>query len=116
MDAGIADTINRLVARRIASQLDLTDWFAGAVGAGRDAWHYGPMSQTLMGENDADNSDRAWLVGALAEKTHDVEVDSIPADFDWENLFSHLRAEVQARRARGPQTPPVQDQPLCEMV
>jgi hypothetical protein len=116
MDAGIADTINRLVARRIASQLDLTDWFAGAVGAGRDAWHYGPMSQTLMGENDADDSDRAWLVGVLAEKTHDVEVDAVPADFDWENLFSHLRAEIQARRDRDPQTPSVPEQTVCGMV
>lgn len=102
MDAGTADTINRRTAQRTAEYLDLNDFLAGLTG---DPWHDGPMAQTLMGENPASNADRAWLVGALATKTPGLDFDGTPADADWENLFTHFRAEILARR--DPQTSPV---------
>jgi hypothetical protein len=114
MDAGIADTLNRRVAWRIANHLDLVDWFCGVMPGSKAAWCYSPTAATLMGENNVRNSDRAWLVGALAEKTPGVDFDGIPADCDWDNLFAHFRSEILSRR--DPQTHPVQAQPLCEMV
>lgn len=102
MDAGIADTINRRTAQQTAKHLDLNDFLAGLTA---DPWHNAPMAQTLMGENPASNADRAWLVGALAAKTPGLHFDGTPADADWENLFTHFRAEILARR--DPQTSPV---------
>lgn len=107
MDAGTADTINRLTADRIAKHLDLTDWLCGlrpgARNDGDTPWHLSAMADTFMGENDATNSDRAWLLGALAVKTPGVDFDAIPADCDWENLFSYIRTEISTRR--DPQAP-----------
>lgn len=100
MDAGIADTINRLFAQKLAGGLD--EFYP--------RWHQSPVAATLMG----DSSDRAWLVGFLVHPIPDLEIDSTPADADWDNLFSHLRAEILARRDL--ETPPVQAQPLCGMV
>jgi hypothetical protein len=100
MDAGIADALNRLTAQRIAKHLDLTDWFCGVrhVAPTGTPWHLAPMADTFMAENAATDSDRAWLLGALAVKTPGVDFESIPADADWESLFSHLRAEITIRR------------------
>lgn len=84
MDAGIADTINRSFARTLAKALDAR-W---------PQWHDAPFTRVLMG----DSSDRAWLVGFLVQPIPDLEIDSVPADADWENLFSQIRAEILARR------------------
>jgi hypothetical protein len=102
MDAGIADTLNRQVVKLITSHLDAVDV---ALCAREDGpWYRVSLADTLMGTNDATNADRAWLVGVLASGTPGVDIDRVPADFDWENLFAHFRAEIEARR--GPQTPP----------
>jgi hypothetical protein len=109
MDAGIADTINRRDARLMALRLDTLDqetylnYFSGV----STPWYRSPMADTLMGENAATNSDRAWLVGLLAASTAHLAFDGTPADCDWDNLFTHLRAEILARR--DPQTPPVRE-------
>lgn len=106
MDTAIADTINRMDAGRIARHLDLIDWFTGNLpGISPHAtarWCDSAIADTLMSDNDTSNSDRAWLVGVLASRTPDVLFDGAPADCDWDNLFSHLRAEILARR--NPQT------------
>ena len=100
MDAGIADTINRRDAKRLAEALDLWDlpeWYKA------HHWSASPIAATFMGENDSDNSDRAWLVGVLACRVNGF--DGIPADCDWDGFFSYMRAEVLARR--DPKTPSV---------
>lgn len=104
MDAAIADTINRMDAERIARHLDLVDWLTSLKPGIQVAapWTASPIADTLMSDNDTSNSDRAWLVGVLASRTPNVLFDGAPADCDWENLFSHLRAEILARR--NPQT------------
>lgn len=96
MDAAVADTINRMDAGRIARHLDLIDWFCQAT-PGTD-WFWSNMAETFMSENATTNSDRAWLLGALAVHTPDVAFDGAPADADWDNIFSHLRSEILARR------------------
>lgn len=102
MDAGIADTLNRHVVQLIAQQLDTVDADMGIVFA---PWQHCAMADTLMGENKATDGDRAWLVGMLAARTPGVDFDGHPADCDWENLFSHFRAEILARR--DPESPSV---------
>lgn len=86
MDFGVADTINRIFAKKLTDGLDEL----------YPRWHepQSPVAATLMG----DSSDRAWLVGFLVQPIPDLEIDSTPADEDWDNLFSHLRAEILARR------------------
>lgn len=93
MDAGIADTINRIFAEKLTAGLDEL----------YPRWHepQSPVAATLM----RDSSDRAWLVGFLVQPIPDLSIDGAPADADWENLFSHIRAEILARR--DPKTPPV---------
>jgi hypothetical protein len=103
MDAGIADTINRHVAQLITAHLDQED--QALVDVGFDPWTHSPIAQTLMGENDTTDGDRAWLIGMFAARTPGVDLDSIPADADWENLFANFRAEILTRR--DPQTHPV---------
>lgn len=98
MDAAIADTINRLTAEKITKHLDLLDWFMMA----RKPWHTSAVADALMGTSASGNADRAWLVGILASRTPEVPFDGVPADCDWDNLFSHLRTEILARR--NPQT------------
>jgi hypothetical protein len=102
MDAGIADTINRHVVQLITQHLDSNRQLAGAlVAPGRKA----ASRTTLMGERlPPRRCRRAWFVGFLAARTPDLDFD-FPADCDWENLFSHFRAEILARR--DPKTPPV---------
>lgn len=98
MDAGIADTINRLDAQRMAVYLDRLDETLPSTLPG-GPWHSSNLAETLMGTNDATDADRAWLVGSLAAMTPGVRaVMGGPALCDWENLFSHFRAEVLARR------------------
>jgi hypothetical protein len=94
MDVGIADTINRIFAQKLAGGLDTL----------YPRWHEhrSPVAATLMG----DSSDRAWLVGFLVQPIPDLEIDSVPADADWDNLFSNIRAEILARR--DPETPPTE--------
>jgi hypothetical protein len=90
MDAGIADTLNRNAARTFAELLDVK-----YAHQPFDPWYHRTFSRTLMGENFTNAADRAWLVGRLAGAGFDG-----PADEDWENFFSHLRAEIEARRSR----------------
>lgn len=98
MDTAIADTINRLDAQKIASHLDLLDWFKGA---GRP-WHLGIEAQAFLSLT-VSSSEKAWLIGLLASGVPNLRFDGTPADCDWENLFSHFRAEILARR--DPQAP-----------
>jgi hypothetical protein len=98
MDAGIADAINRRDAVLIAAHFDALD-LPHYGGDPAQRWSDSPMAATLMGNS----SDRAWLVGYMAEKIPGLHFDGAPADADWESLFSHLRAEILARR--DPQAP-----------
>lgn len=109
MYSGIADTINRHVARLITAHLDFIDREVRAMPEltelpyPKGGWQFSAMADTLMGENDTSDGERAWFIGMLAARTPDVEFDGHPADADWENLFSHFRAEILARR--DPETP-----------
>lgn len=117
MDAGIADTINRRAAEQIALHLDHIDAECRRemlLPADLGPWYRAPIADTLMGVGR--DTDRAWLVGQLAARTPGIAFDGTPADCDWDNFYSHLRAEVETRRERDPQAPPVRAQPLCEMV
>lgn len=101
MDAGIADTVNRHVVQLIVRRLDSTD---EALGYDRDCpWYRAPLGSILLSDRPDSNGDRAWLVGQLATRTPGVDFDGEPADCDWDNLFSHFRAEILARR--DPKTP-----------
>lgn len=105
MDAGIADTLNRKVAQSICAMLDKTDL---GMPIPEIRWHTSAMADVMIGApGDTSDGDRAWLVGMLAARTPDVDFDGHPADCDWENLFSHFRAEIQARR--DPQSHPVRE-------
>ena len=107
MDASLANDINRRDARLIAERFDEIVRVWPALGE----WAEGSIADTLMSEDAARASDRAWLVGALAACTPGLYFDGDPADCDWENLYSHLRAEILVRRAlnppcvRAPETP-----------
>lgn len=102
MDPAIADSINRRDARLITEHLDLMN-----LGPEYNAppWYRSPIAETLMDSRQATASDRAWLIGAFAARTPGIAFDGAPADCDWDNLFSHFRAEIAARR--DPQTPSV---------
>jgi len=102
MDAGIADTINRLAVQAMVAHLDKVDIDLCANETG--PWYAVSIADTLMGTNDATDADRAWLVGLIAHGTPGLDFDGCPADWDWENFYSHMRAEILARR--DPQTPP----------
>jgi hypothetical protein len=113
MDAGIVDTINRRDVELIAARLDRIDadlderW----PGIGKP-WYVGGMAETIMGENDATDGDRAWLVAQLAAGTYSgIHFDGHPADEDWENFYTHFRAEILARR--DPQTPHARAAEIC---
>lgn len=113
MDAGIADTLNRQVAQLVTQRLDVNDELMADHLTG--PWYRSPIADTLMGDNDATSTDRAWLIGAFAARTPGVTFDGDPADCDWENLFSNFRAEILARR--DPQAHPVRAaESPCEMV
>jgi len=106
-DATIADTLNRHVAQLVAEQLDFVDAQIRALPgmATLDPqvtnWEWSALADTLCGDNlHATDGDRAWLVGLLAARTPGVDFDGHPADCDWENLFGHLRVEIQTRRDR----------------
>jgi hypothetical protein len=101
MNAGIADTLNRHVAQLITRQLDVNDGLMADHLSG--PWYASPIADTLMGANETTDGERAWLIGMFAARTPGVDFDGHPADCDWENLFSHFRAEILARR--DPQTP-----------
>lgn len=102
MDAGIADTINRRFADLFAEHLDSID---ADLGFHEHPWHLSPIAASLMGENDATDADRAWLVGMLIHNSPDLDIDGHPADADWENLFTNIRAAIEARRTREPENP-----------
>lgn len=94
MDAGTVDAINRRDVQLIAERLDNSDEMFRAF----NSWHDGPIAETIMGENCATFADRDFLVACLAERTVGVHFDGHPADCDWENLYSHFRAAILARR------------------
>jgi hypothetical protein len=102
-DPGIADTLNRQTARLLVRRLDSIDQF---LGFRNNPWFRCPIAATLMGENDASDADRGWLIGSLLPDTgNTLTHDSYPADGDWENLLSHIRDEITSRRERDPQAP-----------
>lgn len=118
MDAGVADTLNRHVVQLITARMDAVDIELGYMTIA--PWYRSAVSDTLMGEGPATQADRAWYVGQIAARTPGLDFDGEPADCDWDNLFSHFRAEIMARREpdaegyaakRDPKTPPVRDEP-----
>lgn len=100
MDAGIVDAINRRDVKLIVARLDALDLPQYSRSVGDRRWYEAPFAETLMGES----ADRAWLVSSLAACVPGLGPNWGPADCDWENLFSHFRAEILARR--DPETPP----------
>ena len=96
MDTGTADTINRQDARKVASHLDLTDWFSGRVQTGKP-WFLGLEAQVFLSKT-ASTGEQAWLFGFLAARVSDLHFDGAPADCDWDALLSYMRAEILARR------------------
>lgn len=102
MDAGIADTINHQDAQKIAAHLDGVDTRLPLV---RKPWFQHRTADVFFSPHASDNSYRAWLIGSHAARTPGLNFDGYPADCDWENLFSHFRAEILARRS-DPETPP----------
>lgn len=98
MDAGIADTINRADAHKVAKHLDLADWLSGHT----NPWHTRVEADVFFSPT-CPSGEKAWFFGALAAGVPDLHFDGDPADCDWDNLFSHMRAEVLARR--DPETP-----------
>ena len=112
MDAGIADTLNRHVVLLITKHLDAID---RGMPVPEIRWPTSAMADTLMSDGPDSNGDRSWLVGFLAARTPGIDFDGLPADCDWDNLFSHFRAEILSRR--DPKLPSVRAaQSPCEMV
>lgn len=103
MDAAIADTINRRDAWRLALHLDDYDEVVPTTVPGKP-WHLGIEAQAFL-SSTVSSGEKAWLFSTLAAKAPGLHFDGDPADCDWENLFSHFRAEIVARR--DPQTPSV---------
>jgi len=114
MDAGIADTINRLDVQKIAVRLDEVDaqLLPGMILP--VPWYRAAIAASLMDENDAHDADRAWLFGILASNTLGLHFDGEPADGDWDNLYANFRAEIVARR--DPEAHRVGDQLPCVVV
>lgn len=98
MDAGIADAINRRDAQIGAAHMDALD----VQYSNGQPWYRTNWSDLVM--SDERNSDRAWFVGAILKTAPGTRFDDFPADCDWDNLFSHFRAEIQARRDRSTHT------------
>lgn len=96
MEAGIADTINREDARRIAEHLDLYDIDLCPTEHG--PWYLTTAADVMLKTDDFTGSDRAWLTGVFAAATPGLYFDGNPADCDWENLYEHLRVQIRARR------------------
>lgn len=107
MDAGIADTLNRLDAQRIAAWLDDS-------GRGGQWWNSAIADHVF----DADTAqEKAWLVGSLSARVPGLDSDDWgPADEDWDNLFSHFRAEIQARRDADSSSAHAAETPARSMV
>ena len=101
MDAGIADTINRHVAELVAQHLDTMDaqLRTGMILPGDlNPWYDSPLAETFIGTNGATGADRAWQFVTLAARTPGLHFDGTPADCDWDNLFTHFRQQIMARR------------------
>lgn len=107
-DAAIADTLNRHAAQLIARNLDFEDSVLLPGQTEPDpAWYTRRMADELVGTSPVVTLGRqAWQIGILASRTPGLDFDS-PADCDWENLLSHFRAEILARR--DPQAPSVRE-------
>lgn len=103
MDASLANDINRRDARLMAEYLDRYD--AEYLLPGQPEWAESITADMVMTDNPEGAAARAWFVGTLGARTPGVYFDGAPADCDWDNLYSHLRAEIAARRA--PQPPSV---------
>lgn len=101
MDSSLANDINRRDARIIAEYLDTLDP-EGRTYFGED-WFETAAADIMLRNDDGTNPDRAFWLGLWAQKAPGLYFDGAPADCDWENLYSHLRAEILARRA--PETP-----------
>lgn len=113
MDSAIADTLNRLDAEKLARRCDEVD-DAIRVGlllpGGLKPWYYSPMARTFLGDR---LDDQKYLIESIALTTSGLRFDGEPADGDWDNLLTHIRAEIQARRDRDPQTPPTKAAETC---
>jgi hypothetical protein len=117
MDAGIIDAINRRDVKLMVARLDALD--LPKYKATHGPWYLTPTGDILAGHSYLSHPDRAWLVGSLAANLPGIAFDGEPAGGDWENLFSHFRAEVLARRvSRDPKTPHADraETPPCGVV
>jgi len=97
MDPAIADAINRHDAQTLAKHLDLVDWLKA-----KQPWHLGIEANAFL-SSTISSGELAWLFGLLAAGVPNLHFDGDPADCDWQNLFTHFRAEIVARR--DPQIP-----------
>lgn len=113
MYAGVADALNRRFAQIVCGYLDAHDTEQFFDGSGLH-WYDRSLADTLASQDRATHPNRAWLVGFLAARTPGVDFDGQPQDCDWDNLFSHFRAEILARR--DPKAPSVRDKAPCGMV
>lgn len=92
MDAGITDTINRRDAALVAQKLDSLDREFGNA----TPWYRIALADDVVTGNIT--PDRVWHFTILASGTVGIAFDGAPADADWDNLFTHFRAEIAARR------------------
>lgn len=100
MDAGVADTLNRIDAQLMARKMDSADRFQQIRRPFLTAWYTRHYADMIVANAPQSRADIAWFIGTLAGRTPDVQFrDGIPAgDADWDNLISHFRAEILARR------------------
>lgn len=92
MHPGTADTLNRISAQALAAHFDELD-----VMFGNEPWYDNDWARLLALGGPA-SSDVVWLLAAIGARNPEIPFDGAPADSDWDNLFSHFRAEIQARR------------------
>ena len=98
MDAGTADTLNRRDAALMVARADAIDLFLSDKLSDFTPWHLSRVADMLLNDADALRPDKAWTVGHMAAGIPGLHFDGEPADGDWDNLFSHIRAEIEARR------------------
>lgn len=99
MDAGTADTINRLDVALLVAHLDALDTRLTRLTGDRKPWHLGPFGEAFLSDHPSDSSYKAWLIGRHAWRIPDLHFDGAPADCDWDNFFGHVRTAILTRRA-----------------
>lgn len=103
MDAMVADWINASDAKLIAAWADMIEAdLEVRCSVPCKPWCWSFVADVLMSDDPRKRPDQAWLISALAARVPGIRFDGCPADADWDNMICHLRAEIEARRARNP--------------